>query len=109
MKGNFQISRRSFLKASGGAAGLAFLAGCVAPQPGAAGGQAGGATTAKTTVNFQTNGVSPNQVVQLTAPKSQYPGGGVLLAIDSVNGSSLTLRRLHKDLSIGQPPAPAAG
>jgi hypothetical protein len=60
-------------------------------------------------VNFQSNGVMPNQVVQLTAPKSQYPGGGQLLAIDSVSGSSLTLRRLHKDLNVGQPPAPAAG
>jgi hypothetical protein len=60
-------------------------------------------------VNFQSNGVTPNQVVQLTAPKSQYPGGGQLLAIDSVSGSSLTLRRLHKDLNVGQPPAPAQG
>jgi hypothetical protein len=60
-------------------------------------------------VNFQSNGVAPNQVVQLTGPKTQYPGGGVLLAIDSVAGSSLTLRRLHKDLNVGQPPAPATG
>src|SRR5262245_8016671 len=55
MKGNLQISRRSFLKASGGVAALAFLAGCVAPQPGAASSQTGGATSAKTTVNFQTD------------------------------------------------------
>jgi len=60
-------------------------------------------------VDFATNGVSPNQVVQLSAPKANYPGGGQLLAIDSVSGNSLTLRRLHKDLSIGQPPGPAAG
>jgi hypothetical protein len=60
-------------------------------------------------VNFQSNGVSPNQVVQLTAPKSQYAGGGQLLAIDSVSGSTLALRRLHKGLNVGQPPAPAAG
>jgi len=60
-------------------------------------------------VNFQSNGVLPNQVVQLTSPKSQYPGGGQLLAIDSVSGSSVTLRRLHQDLNVGQPPAPAAG
>ena len=33
----------------------------------------------------------------------------MLLAIDSVLGTSLTLRRLHKDLNVGQPPAPAAG
>jgi len=61
------------------------------------------------TVSFAANGVAPNQVVQLTAPKSQYPGGGSLLAVDSVSGSTVTLRRLHKDLNVGQPPAPAAG
>ena len=61
------------------------------------------------TINFATNGVSPNQVVALTAPKSQYPGGGDLLAIDSVSGNSITLRRPHKDLNVGMPPAPAAG
>jgi hypothetical protein len=60
-------------------------------------------------VNFQTNGVQPNQVVALTAPKTQYPGGGDLLAIDSVSGNSITLRRPHKDLNVGMPPAPAAG
>ena len=62
-----------------------------------------------TLTNFANNNVQPNQVVQLSAPKTQYPGGGQLLAIDSVSGSSITLRRLHKDLSVGQPPAPAAG
>ncbi len=60
-------------------------------------------------INFATNGVNPNQVVALTAPKSQYPGGGDLLAIDSVSGNSITLRRPHKDLNVGMPPAPAAG
>jgi hypothetical protein len=61
------------------------------------------------TVNFAANGVSPNQVVLLSGPKSQYPGGGDLLAIDSVTGSNLTLRRPYKDLNIGNPPGPAAG
>ena len=62
-------------------------------------------------VDFGSNGVSPNQVVQLVGPKIQYPGGGQLLAIDSVStdGYSLTLRRLHKDLNVGQPPGPPAG
>ncbi len=32
-----------------------------------------------------------------------------LFAIDSVSGSAVTLRRLHKDLNVGQPPAPSAG
>ncbi len=60
-------------------------------------------------VNFAANGVSCNQVAWLTAPKTQYPGGGQLLAIDSVSGNSITLRRPHKDLHVGQPPAPSAG
>lgn len=60
-------------------------------------------------VDFQANAVAPNQVVWLTAPKAQYPGGGHFLAIDSVSGNSLTLRRPYKGLNVGQPPAPAAG
>ncbi len=60
-------------------------------------------------VNFQANGVQPNQVAWLTQPKSQYPGTGMLLAIDSVSGNSVVLRRLHQGLNVGQPPAPAAG
>ena len=62
-----------------------------------------------TQTNFAANNVAPNQVVWLSQPKTQYPGGGALLAIDSVSGTSITLRRLHKDLLVGQPPAPAAG
>jgi hypothetical protein len=60
-------------------------------------------------VNFQANGVNPNQVVQLTAPRANFPGGGAFLAIDSVSAGAITLRRPHKDLNVGQPPAPAGG
>jgi hypothetical protein len=60
-------------------------------------------------VNFGSNGVTPNQVIQLTAPKANFPGGGTLLAIDTVVGNVVTLRRLHKDIGVGQPPCPAAG
>ena len=69
-------------------------------------------TLYSTAVNFGANAVQPNQVVQLTTPKANFPGGGVLMAIDSVDpiaGLYLVLRRLHKDLNVGQPPAPAAG
>ena len=62
-----------------------------------------------TSVNFAANGVCPNQVVWLTAPKTQYPGGGQILAIDDVQGNSIVLRRPHKDLHIGQPPGSPAG
>jgi hypothetical protein len=61
------------------------------------------------TVDFESSGVQPNQVIWLTAPKSQYPGGGALLAVDSVSTNSVTLRRLYKDLYVGQPPGPIAG
>ena len=68
-------------------------------------------TLYSTATNFGANQVQPNQVVWLTAPKTNFSGGGVLAAIDSVStdGTNLTLRRLHKDLNVGQPFAPAAG
>ena len=62
-----------------------------------------------TLTSFAANGVAPNQVVWLSGPKTSYPGGGQLLAVDSVSASCITLRRLYKDLNVGQPPAPAAG
>ena len=66
-------------------------------------------TLTSPTAQFLANDVHANQVVWLTAPKSQYPGGGVIMAIDSVTATGITLRRLHKDLGVGDPPAPAAG
>lgn len=61
-------------------------------------------------VNFATNGVSPNQVVQFTTPKANFPGAaGQLFAIDTVAGNTITLRRLYKDIGVGQPPCPAGG
>jgi hypothetical protein len=62
-------------------------------------------------INFLSNGVAPNQVIALLTPKPQYPGGGDMLAIDSVSsdGHSLTLRRPHKELGIGMPPSPPSG
>ena len=60
-------------------------------------------------IDFAANGVSPNQVVWLTAPKSQFPGGGHFLAIDQVSDNAITLRRPYMNPGVGQPPAPAAG
>ena len=62
-----------------------------------------------TLTNFEANGVAANQVVFLSGPKANFPGGGTLLAVDSASGTSITLRRLYKDLNVGNPPAPAAG
>jgi len=61
------------------------------------------------TVNDATNGVATNRVILVSAPIGQYSGGSLLLAVDSVSGNSVTLRWLHNDLNVGQPPAPAAG
>lgn len=62
------------------------------------------------TIDFQSNGVVPNQVIQLTTPKNLFPGSaGHFFAIDSVTGNSVTLRRVYRDLNVGQPPAPATG
>lgn len=60
-------------------------------------------------VDFQSQGVAPNCVVQLTAPQSNFRGGGQFLAVDSVSGNSITLRRAYQDLNVGQPPAPSGG
>jgi hypothetical protein len=66
-------------------------------------------TLTSPTAPFLANDVHANQVVWLSGPKTQYPGGGIILAIDSIQANSITLRRLHKDLGQGDPPAPAAG
>jgi hypothetical protein len=97
------------VKASGDFVTLAPSWQCMAKGQDGAFGNGSPWVLSSASVNFETNGVKPNQVVALTAPKSQYPGGGDLLAIDSVSGSSITLRRSHKDLNVGQPPAPSVG
>jgi hypothetical protein len=61
------------------------------------------------TVDFQQQGVVPQCVVVLTLPRPNFPGGGHLLAVDSVAGNSCTLRRVGQPLGIGQPPAPSTG
>ena len=48
--------------------------------------------------------VSVNNVIQLTAPKSAFRGGGEYLAVESVAPNTLTLRRLGQSASTGLPP-----
>lgn len=60
-------------------------------------------------VDFVAQGVAPNMVCWLTAPKGNFPGGGHFLAVDSVSSAGVTLRRPYQALNVGQPPAPAAG
>ena len=45
----------------------------------------------------------------LTTPKANFPGGGILFAVDSVVTNSMTLRVPGKPLGVGQPPAPISG
>ena len=61
------------------------------------------------TVDFEANGVAANNVVQLKAPKGVYGTGGHFLAVESVSGNSVTLRRPYKASGVGQPPAPESG
>lgn len=60
-------------------------------------------------VDFEASGVVLGMVVTLTQPRSTFRGSGDLLAVDSVAGSSLTLRRIGQATGVGAPPVPAAG
>jgi hypothetical protein len=60
-------------------------------------------------VDFTYQNIQPRQVIQLTGPKNAFPGTTTLLAIDSVSGNSLTLRRVNQKLNYGQPPGIQAG
>jgi hypothetical protein len=60
-------------------------------------------------VDFAAQGLAPGHVVVLNAPRPYFTDTGSPFAVDSVNGHSVTLRRLGKPPGVGQPPAPAAG
>ena len=60
-------------------------------------------------VNFTAAGVAAGHVIMLRKPATVFKGSGELLAVDSVSGSNVTLRRLGSNSGLGQPPAPAAG
>lgn len=60
-------------------------------------------------ISFEDQGVLPNHVVHFTEPRTVFRGGGNLLAVESVSGNEIVLRRLHKGLHVGQPPAPNIG
>lgn len=60
-------------------------------------------------VNFEAQGVGAQNVLVLTAPKPNFPGGATLMAVDSVTGNAVTLRRIGQPSNVGQPPGAAAG
>lgn len=59
--------------------------------------------------DFEAGGIAPGHVVRLTKPTTAFRGSGHLLAVDSVSGSSLTLRRIGWAAGAGKPPAPPDG
>lgn len=65
------------------------------------------------TIDFQSQGVSPRNVVWLTGTstpvKTAFPGGGRAFAVDTVVGNTITLRLPMNNPGVGQPPAPIAG
>jgi hypothetical protein len=53
---------------------------------------------------FDTQGVAAQHVIHLTGPRTAFPGGGILLAVDSALDGSVTLRRIAYPLNAGMPP-----
>jgi len=67
-------------------------------------------TLTSAAVDFEASGVAAGMVVSLTKPTSAYKGSGDLLAVDSVSGSSVVLRRIGQAASgTGAPPCPTGG
>jgi hypothetical protein len=69
-------------------------------------------TLTSASVDFQAQGVVANMVIQLSqpsGPKTVFRGSGDLLAVETVAGHAITLRRVGQALGWGQPPGPAAG
>lgn len=59
------------------------------------------------TVDFQASGVAPGMIARLTGPRTSFPGSGDMLAVDSVAGSNLTLRRIGQAPGVGAAPGAA--
>lgn len=57
-----------------------------------------------TGTDFGAQGVAAGMVVALTGPKAAFRGSGELLAVESVAGSSVTLRRVGALAGTGLPP-----
>lgn len=58
---------------------------------------------------FALQGVTAQNVVEITGPGPYYKGGGQLFAVDSALGNSITLRRIGGTLNTGWPPGPPNG
>ena len=58
--------------------------------------------------NFATQGIMVGHVLQVRGPQATYPTTDIL-AVTSVSGGSITLRRPGMPAGLGTPPGPAAG
>lgn len=68
-------------------------------------------TLSSTAVNFETQGLAVGNVVTLkhNTNRTAYGPSGDRFAVDSVSGSTVTLKRLGQASGVGQPAAPTAG
>jgi len=68
-------------------------------------------TLSSTAVNFETQGLAVGNVIVLkhNTNRTAYGPSGDRFAVDSVSGSSVTLRRLGQPSGVGQPAAPVGG
>lgn len=66
-------------------------------------------TLTSASVDFTAVGVAAQNVIRLSKPANVFKGQGELLAVDAVDGHSITLRRYGLPAGVGQPPAPAGG
>lgn len=71
-------------------------------------------TMTSPSVNFEAQGLQPQQVMLLTkgtinSGGQAFTGGGRWFALDSVAGNSVTLRMVNQQLGVGHPPVSTAG
>ncbi len=59
--------------------------------------------------NFAAMGVAPGHVVQILNPAPQFKPPGESFAVESVSGTSVTLRRKGQEAGKGQPPVLSGG
>lgn len=59
--------------------------------------------------DFESLGVSGSDVVHLKAPRTAFGKSGHLLVVESVSGTTATLRRRNMDAGKGLPPGPSGG
>lgn len=58
---------------------------------------------------FNVQGVAAQNVVWIEGPPPYYRGGGQLLAVDTVMGNAIGLRRVGQQLNVGFPAGPPEG